>query len=250
LIHNVKLLNSDEKSYMPSTSIQNVYKRNPRTIRHKRFSLNENSIDADNIDVSFPFPHDFDNMKKYTDDIWQKTVSSDCDDQSIQVWEKQPEASKPTMAWSTSSSSLYVPPPRNSFYDDDIWSNMSGGNIFFPASGPSTSTKRLPTADSKNRTKKTFGLKTQNAPSTSTAIDSDDDLIKKRLSLSSLRNSLCRQKALENLNNGNVAQSSAFPSDSSDDFLQVIISFLIFFNFQSSTCLIYCYNYLIPLPDN
>ncbi|KAL7041942.1 hypothetical protein ACKWTF_000966 [Chironomus riparius] len=225
LIHNVKLLNSDEKSYqMPSTSIQNVYKRNPRTIRHKRFSLNENSIDADNIDVSFPFPHDFDNMKKYTDDIWQKTVSSDCGDQSIQVWEKQPEASKPTMAWSTSSSSLYVPPPRNSFYDDEIWSNMSGGNIFFPASGPSTSsTKRLSTTtDSKNRTKKTFGLKSQNAPSTSTAIDSDDDLIKKRLSLSSLRNSLCRQKALENLNNGNVAQSSAFPSDSSDDFLQAL----------------------------
>lgn len=224
-----------------SSSIQNVYKRNPRTLRHKRFSLNENSIDADNIDISFPFPHDFDNMKKYTDDIWQKTVSSDCGDQSsIQVWEKQPDASKPTMAWSESStSSLYVP-PRRAFYDDDFWSDISGGNIFFPAStsaGPSTSsnsgssTKRLSTTDqNKNRSKKNFGIKTsQNVPSTS--IDSDDDLIKKRLSLSSLRNSLCRQKALENLNN-NAAQSSTFQTDSNDDFLQVVIIFILYYLFS------------------
>lgn len=202
--------------------MQSVYKSNPRTLRHKRFSLNENSIDADNLDVSFPFPNDFDNMKKYTDDIWQKTVSSDCGDQSIQVWEKQPETSKPSL-WSTSSSSLYVP-PRNSFYDDDIWS-MNGGNIFFPTSGPSTSSKRLSTNDSKNRSKKHLSMKLPQ-PSTSTTMDSDDELIKKRLSLSSLRNSLCRQKALENLNNGALAQSSAFPTDSSDDFLQVIIFYL------------------------
>jgi hypothetical protein len=222
----VKLLNNDDRNYnFPSTSSQSQsqsHSRRPpiRALSHKRYSLNnEVSTDADQIDVSFAFPHDFENMKRYTDDIWQKTVSSDCD-QSIQVWEKQPEANnKPN--WSTSSSLLYMPPRSVSCYDNDVWTSMAGGNIFFPAAGPSTSSRRPPISDTRSRAKKSSATKPQDV------MDSDDEFntIKKRLSLSSLRSSLCRQKALEN---GNAAHSSAFSIDSNDDFLQVFIIFLPF----------------------
>lgn len=230
LINNVKQLNSDDRNQIPSTST--CSKRPPRALGHKRYSLNENSIDADHIDVSFAFPHDFDNMKKYTDDIYNKTVSSDCD-QSIQIWGKQPEANRPSsLNWSTSSSSLYLPRGLPSCYENDVWTNITGGNIFFPTSSSSvTSSRRLSTTtvDSKNR-KNPVGNKSSNGnlnSATSNALDSDDDFntIKKRLSLSSLRSSLCRQKALENLNNGNAAHSSALLNDSNDDFLQVFIIF-------------------------
>lgn len=227
-------------SNFPSTSIassSSQSKRNPRIINnhHKRFSLNENSIDADNIDVSFAFPHDFD---KYSDDIWRKTVSSDCD-QSIPVWEKQPEPM--TNMWGASSSSGFYEPPRNThFYDNDIFS--SGGNFFFPTSGESsksTNSRRLTTADPKpSGRKKQYGSR---VPTTSSAAHESDDefqTIKKRLSLSSLRTSLCRQKALENLNNNinNNSEAAAASSSgngeisisgSNDDFLQVFI--ILFF---------------------
>lgn len=241
----MKLLNNDERrSYsnnFPSTSAASTShqnrRNNPRISNnhHKRFSLNENSIDADNMDVSFAFPHDFD---KYSDDIWRKTVSSDCD-QSIQVWEKQPE---PMASWGAASSRFYEPTARSArLFDDDIFS--TGGNYFFPTSGTSgastsSSARRLTTADSKpsNRSRKNHGTK---IPSMSNALDSDDEFqtIKKRLSLSSLRNSLCRQKALENLNNENnqgASSSSAnnpttsVISGSNDDFLQVFIILFYF----------------------
>lgn len=239
-------MNNDERrsygSNFPSTSTtastSHQSRRNPRISNnhHKRFSLNENSIDADNMDVSFAFPHDFD---KYSDDIWRKTVSSDCD-QSIQVWEKQPEA----MASWGASSRFYEPSSARSarLFDDDHDIFSTGGNYFFPTSGASTSSsaRRLTTADSKpsSNRRKQNGSK---IPSMSTALDSDDEFqtIKKRLSLSSLRNSLCRQKALENLNNENQGagsssnnpqpSSTSVISGSNDDFLQVFIIFSLLF---------------------
>lgn len=245
----VKLLNNDEKrnyssNNFPSTSnassTAHNSKRNPRVAsnnHHKRYSLNENSIDADNINVSFAFPHDFD---KYSENIWRKTVSSDCD-QSIAVWEKQPE----TMTnWEGRGSGIYEPAPRNSslFFDNDRDIFSTGENFFFPTSGgastswgASSSGRKLTTGESNS---KSSSRRKQSNKVNSTSIDSDDDFqtIKKRLSLSSLRNSLCRQRALENLNNENQNQSSTneninaimpvSSSGSSDDFLQVfIISF-------------------------
>lgn len=234
----MKFLNDDEKrnyslNNFPTTSTAHNSKQNPRikSNHHKRFSLNENSIDADNIDVSFAF-HDFD---KYSDDIWRKTVSSDCE-QSIAVWEKQPEA----MAnWGTGNG-IYEPAPRSSVFfenDRDIFS--TGGNFFYPTSssaatnnwGESSSARKLTTG---GETKASNRKKHHSNRGNSTSIDSDDELqtIKKRLSLSSLRNSLCRQKALENLNNENQNQSSTSGSNNnatvsvnSDDFLQVFIFF-------------------------
>lgn len=238
LIHNVKLLNNDErKNYannFPSTSTAaSSSKRNPRINNHKRFSL-ENSIDADvnNFDVSFAFPHEF---EKYSDDIWRKTVSSDCD-QSIPVWEKQPE---PNMTMWGTSSGFYEPPRNSHFYDNDIFS--TGGNFFFPTSGASTSTsRRLSAADTKpSSRRKQYGSRVPTTSNTtSVALESDDEFqtIKKRLSLSSLRTSLCRQKALENLNNNenqgagasvtggaSTSATGSGISGSNDDFLQVFM---------------------------
>lgn len=236
------MLNTDERrSYgnnFPSTSTaaassSSHSKRNPRIISNhqKRFSLNENNIDVDNIDVSFAFPHDFD---KYSDDIWRKTVSNDCD-QSIPVWEKQPEPM--TNVWGASGG-FYEPPRNTHFYDNDIFS--SGGNFFFPTPGASTSSgRRLTTADPKpSNRRKQYGSKFPTTNTPSVALDSDDEFqtIKKRLSLSSLRTSLCRQKALENLNNENQGGAAASSSNngatsgisgSNDDFLQVLI--ILFF---------------------
>lgn len=227
-------MNNDERrtygNNFPSTSTASTssshIKRNPRIINnhHKRYSLNENSIDVDNIDVSFSFPHDFD---KYSDDIWRKTVSSDCD-QSIPVWEKQPEPM--TNMWSNTSG-FYEPSRNSPFFDNDIFS--SGSNIFFPTSGVSTSSARRLADPKPSNRRKQYGSR---VPTTTATLDSDDEFqtIKKRLSLSSLRTSLCRQKALENLNNNNnnntnceveAASGSRINSGisgSSEDFLQVL----------------------------
>lgn len=199
----------------------------------------ENSIDAEDLDLalSLAFPSDMDNMKKYTDDIWRKTLSSDCDP-SIPVWEKQPEVNKtPAIVWPSTSTHGLFGAPKNHYYGDDIWSNMSGENIFFPTSAPtpstSSSTRRLPLPTDVKHRKKIPGSKTQAAPSTS-AVDIDDEFnnMKKRLSLSSLRTSLCRQKAVENLNNGNAAHAcSSSALDDDDDFLEVFISLRFFFLF-------------------
>lgn len=233
------MLNTDERrSYgnnFPSTSnasssaaavIAHHSRRNPRIANnhHKRFSLNENSIDGDNIDVSFAFPHDFD---KYSDDIWRKTVSSDCDQSAIPVWEKQPEPS-----WGAASSGFYEPSGRSARLFDDDHELFSTGNFFFPTSGASSSSvigngRRLPTGDkSHSNRRKHHGNRISSVAST--ALDSDDEFqtIKKRLSLSSLRNSLCRP--CENLNNENQGATGSsvnpnVPSGSNDDFLQVII---------------------------
>jgi hypothetical protein len=254
----VKLLNNDEKRNYPSNNFPSTSnasstaqnsKRNARVTsnHHKRFSLNENSIDSDNIDVSFAFPHDFD---KYSDDIWRKTVSSECD-QSIAVWEKQPES---MASWGAiGGSGIYEPAPRNSSLylenDRDIFS--TGENFFYPTSGASSSWgasssgRKLTTNDSTTRgssRRKHHGNKVN-----STSVDSDDEFqtIKKRLSLSSLRNSLCRQRALENLNNNNNdnqnqsganennnATVSVNAGSSNDDFLQVFIIFSFSFHFR------------------
>lgn len=230
---------TQSSSASPSSSSSTVTGQNRHRKYHKRFSLNENFIDGDNIDVSFAFPHDFD---KYSDDIWRKTVSSDCD-QSIHVWEKQPEPS-----WGASSR-FYEPIPRIApVYDDEHVDNdifSTGGNFFFPtpssggnvASTSSSSgvTRRLTSGDFKkiNRRKNHYGSKIPSMTNATATLDSDEELqtINKRLSLSALRNSLCRQKALENLNNENqgAASSSAAISGSNDDFLQVFISFNLLF---------------------
>lgn len=223
-MQNVKLLNNDVNNDMiPSTSSN---KRHQRSTSHKRMSFNdnnENSIDAD-IDLAL-FPSDMDNMKKYTDDIWRKTLSSDCDPSS-QVWEKQRETNKtPAIVWPSTSSHGLFGAPKNHFFSEDIWSNVPGGNIFFPASAPSISAlsnaKKL-SEDVKHR-KKNPGNKSLMVPATS-SLDIDDDFnhMKKRLSLSSLRTSLCRQRAVENLNNGNAAHAfSSSALDADNDFLEV-----------------------------
>ena len=234
-MQNVKLLNKDSNNdlnMIPSTSSN---KRHQRSLSYKQMSFNdknENSIDADDVELalSLAFPNDMDNMKKYTDDIWRKTLSSDCDP-SIQVWDKQSEANKtPAIVWPSTSSHGLFNAPKNHYYGDDIWSNVPGGNIFFPTSAPSTSTLtnvKKPSVDVKHR-KKIPGNKTLMVPSTS-SIDIDDDFnhMKKRLSLSSLRTSLCRQRALENLNNGNAAHAFSTEIDADDDFLEV--DFVIFY---------------------
>lgn len=170
--------------------------------------------------LSLAFPNDMENMKKYTDDIWRKTLSSDCDS-SIQVWEKQPEANKtPAIVWPSTSSHGLFSTPKNHFYTNDIWANMSGGNIFFPTAAasalPPLITKR--TTGEKNRVRVA-----SMAPSTSSTVEIDDDFnhMKKRLSLSSLRTSLCRQKGFENLNNGSTEACKGSTIDPDDDFLQV-----------------------------
>lgn len=236
-MHNVKLLNHDannDLNMMPSTSSHN--KRHQRSLSHKQMfhnDRNEISIDADDMDIalSLAFPNNMDNMNKYKDDIWRKTLSSDCDP-SISVWEKQPEVNKtptPAIIWPSTSSHGLFGSPKNHYYGDDIWS-MSGGNIFFPTSAPTTSSashiKRV-SNEVKHR-KKIPGNKATTTsmlvPSTS-SLEMDDDFnhMKKRLSLSSLRTSLCRQKAVENLNNGNAAHAcSSSALDNDDDFLEVV----------------------------
>lgn len=242
-MHNVKLLNNEannDLNMIPSTSSHNANKRHQRSLSHKRISLQdnaENSIDADDLDLalSLAFPSDMDNMKKYTDDIWRKTLSSDCDS-SIPVWEKQPEVNKtPAIVWPSTSTHGLFSAPKNHYYGDDIWS-MSGGNIFFPTSAPapstSSSTRRLPLPNDVKHRKKVPGSKVAPSPS---FVDIDDEFnhMKKRLSLSSLRTSLCRQKAVENLNNGNAAHASSSALDADDDFLEVLILFsFVFFEVE------------------
>lgn len=239
-MQNVKLFsdesNKDLTPLMPSNSRH--HHNHAKSLSNKRMSFNENSIDADDIDmaVSLAFPQDLDNMK---DDIWRRTLSSDCD--RLEVWEKQPEANKtPSIVWPSTST-------RHHYYGgDDIWSNLSSGtNIFFPSTPASTSVKQLP-VDSKNaqqklgNRKKSGSSKLLMTPSAS-SIEIDEDFnnhIKKRLSLSALRNSLCRQKGLENLNNGQVAQARASGARGTDDeFLQVL--FFHDFKFVSEFKLVY-----------
>jgi hypothetical protein len=210
----------------------------------KRFSLNENSIDADsstnNDHISITFPNYFDNLKKFTDkSSWQKAIHNDCNQSvplasssssssSFPVWQKQPETSKPStsMEWST----FYRPPRSNSFYDDNIWASniLEGENFFYPTSGSTSNVNNIQFAPSnavpevKTRTKKKSHNKSY---VNSSILDSDDDFstIKKRLSLSSLRNSLCKQKALENLNNENVA------TNFDEDVFQVLMIYCLYY---------------------
>lgn len=212
---------NNDLNMIPSSSSS---RRHQKSLSHNRMSFNdknENSIDAEDLDLalSMAFPNDMDNMKKYTDDIWRKTLSSDCDSDSNKT---------PSIVWPSSQGLFGAPRP---YCSDDIWSNVPGGNIFFPTSAPSTSAlsnvKKIST-DVKHR-KKSPGNKSVIVPSTS-SIDFDDDFnnMKKRLSLSSLRTSLCRQRAVENLNNGNAPLAfSSSPLDPDDDFLEVDYSCLL-----------------------
>lgn len=204
---------STSSSLMPS-------RRSQRPSSQKRLLMNENSIDADEMDLALTlaFPSNMGNMKKYTDEIWRETLSSDCDSPSISIWEKQPETQTPAIVWPSTSTHGLCSPPKNHFYGEDIWPNVMAGNIFFPTSAPSSSSINKPSAEVKHR-KKTSNVK----PSTSD-FDEDFNNMKKRLSLSSLRTSLCRQRAVENLNNGNAANASSSRTNASDDdFLQVLL---------------------------
>jgi hypothetical protein len=126
----------------------------------------------------------------------------------------------PSIVWpSTSRSDLFgsksqAKPSRGQ--NEDIWSNIIGNNVnvnvFFPT--PSTSRlsplclpkkssldqvrprKMLDDQHHHHRSKKTKPLYV--CPND---FDEFDSISKKRLSLSALRNSLCRQQAVENLNN-------------------------------------------------
>lgn len=239
-IQEVKLLskdNSDTKA-LPSTSSGTYTKpssHSRRSLKNKKLSLNENnenSIDADDsldLELALNFPKD---MEKYTDDIWRKTLS-DCDPSIHTPWEKQPEVNKtPSIVWPSTSSDEMYSPMRSQFFPD-FW---SGGNIFFPTStAPSTSSstaaataRNSSVSDLKHQRKVPIG-KSSTATTTGTVDDDDFNSIKKRLSLSSLRSSLCRQKGNESMN---IARTSASDDDDDDvDFLQVLISFSLIFCF-------------------
>lgn len=225
--------NSDTIAQQPSTSSGTYSKPSShsrqRLVKNKKLSLtekNENSIDADDnldLELALNFPKD---MEKYTDDIWRKTLS-DCDPSIHTPWEKQPEINKtPSIIWPSTSSDEYNP-MRSQFFPD-FW---SGGNIFFPtnvAAGPSTAT--VSSGNARNANSSVSDLKHQrkvpiSKSTTTTATVDDDDFnsIKKRLSLSSLRSSLCRQKGNESMN---IAQVNTSDDDDDVDFLQVLIIFL------------------------
>lgn len=255
----MKLLNNEainSNDFNASTSTHNLNNRLPKPQSHKSMSFqdkNENSIDAD-VDMAMvmAFPgsmsHGIDGMKEYTDNIWKKTLSTDCD--RLEVWEKQQETSKatPSIVWpATSTQGLQFHSPQSRYYNDDIWSNITGSNVFFPTTAPSTTSgatstiKRLPVdsngrkyqEEHQNRQQKFQGRKkitgvlakypTMSASAAATAAEieiEEYNHIKKRLSLSALRNTLCRQKAVENLNkNGHGLAAGS----ENDEFLQVFI---------------------------
>lgn len=219
----VKLLSKDNELTLPSTSTSSSQNKPPhsrRLVKNKKTSLNEkheNSIDADeNIDLELAlnFPKD---MEKYTDDIWRKTLSSDCDPSIHTPWEKQPEVNKtPSIVWPSTSSDELCSPMRSHMFND-FW---SGGNIFFPTNAPTTSTSsstsRITSDNLRNQRK---------VPLKNTEEDEFNN-IKKKLSLSSLRSSLCRPNVAESMN----SPPSTSALDDDDDFLQVYYIFFYYFN--------------------
>jgi hypothetical protein len=222
-IQEVKLLSKDNELTLPSTSSGSQSKppHNRRLVKNKKIPLNEkheNSIDADesiDLELALNFPKD---MEKYTDDIWRKTLSSDCDPSIHTPWEKQPEVNKtPSIVWpSTSSDEIYNPMRSHLF--PDFW---SGGNIFFPTNAPttstaSTSTSRITSDSIRNQRK---------VPLNKNSEEDDFNNMKKKLSLSSLRSSLCRPNVAESTNS-QANTTSALDDD--DDFLQVFYNFILF----------------------
>ena len=269
LFNNEAINNNDFSS---STSTHNLNNRLPKPLSHKSMSFqdnNENSIDAD-VDLAMTFPdsmsNDIDGMKEYTDNIWKKTL---CD--RLEAW-GQPKVSRatPSIVWpTTSTQELQFHSPQTRYYNDDIWSNITGTNVFFPTTAPSTTSgatstiKRLPVDSNgrkyqeehqsrqqkfQGRKKITGGIAKYPTLSSSAAeIEIEEyNHIKKRLSLSALRNTLCRQKAVENLNkNGHGLAAGS----ETDEFLQVLIFlcdglfyFIIFFSFFLKIIVIFEFN--------
>lgn len=223
---------SSDTRALPSTSSGTYNKPSShsrqRLMKNKKLSLtenNENSIDADDsldLELALNFPKD---MEKYTDDIWRKTLS-DCDPSIHTPWEKQPEINKtPSIVWPSTSSDEIYNSMKTQFFPD-FW---SGGNIFFPtnvAAGPSTSAAAAANARNSSVSDLKYQRKVPISKSTTTSATADDDdfnNIKKRLSLSSLRSSLCRQK-----DSMHITQASTSDDDDDVDFLQVLIIFLCF----------------------
>lgn len=281
----MKLLNNEainSNDFNASTSTHNLNNRLPKPLSHKSMSFqdkNENSIDAD-VDMAMvmAFPgsmsHGIDGMKEYTDNIWKKTLSTDCD--RLEVWEKQPEVSKatPSIVWpATSTQGLQFHSPQTRYYNDDIWSNITGSNVFFPTTAPSTTSgatstiKRLPVdsngrkyhEEHQNRQQKFQGRKkitgglakyptmSSSAAATAAEIEIEEyNHIKKRLSLSALRNTLCRQKAVENLNKN--GHGLAVGSET-DEFLQVFILLCHDLHHSIIFLMLYFYPFLIILPE-
>lgn len=243
-IQEVKLLSKDSGDLaLPSTSSGTYTK--PSTQSHMRRSLksakqplhdnHENSIDADDsldLELALNFPKE---LEKYTDDIWRKTLS-DCDPSIHTPWEKQPEVNKtPSIVWPSSSSADEMYNPMRSQFFPDFWT--TGGNIFFPTPNAGASTSSSTSAavrnssDLRNQRKVPIGGK-----STANSADEDDfSNIKKRLSLSSLRSSLCRQQKGGN-ESVNIARTSTSDDDDDDvDLLQVLIIISIFY-FRRVAC--------------
>ena len=170
----------------------------------------------------------------------------------------------PSIVWPSNSSSAIFntpksskPPLRQSAYNESLWQNVVGTNVFFPTSPTAgisgvtmnSGVKRLSGESPKkahedhfyrqkvqNR-KKYGGVKVSGAEkSISSSMDNGDldneayNNCKDRLSLNALRNTLCRQKGVENLNNDEMARLSGVTSG--DDFLQVYFYLLLYyFNF-------------------
>lgn len=230
----VKPLDNINKDMM--TKLNNNFGSSMQKIKDK---LAENNIDNEGVNAlddltnGIGTSEDYRNMKKYTDDLWNQTLSTEAND----YWEGA--RAMPSIVWPTTSSSCLFNSSKGhskpstsrqaNVKNDDIWSNIIGNNVnvnvFFPASTSSTaalssaaqqSPKKLPLDTRQRRTSDDSShhhhrvLKTpnrkkikNNSPFNVSEFEDFDNITKKRLSLTALRNTLCRQKAVENLNNNN-----------------------------------------------
>lgn len=237
----------------------NQYKPGTSKESHKRqnltFADGENSIDNDISTFN-----DIDRMKEYTDNIWKRTLATSSGNP---VWHSSELSHQaPSIVWpSNSTSSIFntpkssKPPLRQSGYNENLWKNVVGTNVFFPTSptsGMPGTTSGLPmstgvrrySGDSpkkgndehyyrqKLQNRKKYG-RSQSGDKASNSTNSDLDTesynnCKTQLSLNALRNKLFRQKGVENLNNDEMARlaGNEQPDGQGEDFIQVC--FLVF----------------------
>lgn len=218
------------------------------TMQKIKDKLAENNIDnegvnaLDDLTSGIGSTDGYGNMKKYTDDLWNRTLSTDANDYL------EGARAMPSIVWpSTSSSCLFNSPSKNhskpstsrqQAQNDDIWSNICNNvNVFFPAASTGPANQQSPrklTMDN-NRPRRSTDvdllhhhhrmLKNPNRKKikqNSNVSEFDDfDNISKRLSLNALRNTLCRQKAVENLNN-NSNDNRLNKTTEIDDYLMQV----------------------------
>lgn len=243
--------------------------KNDKKLRHSQF---ERNIDNEGLNALDDFGSG--------GELWNQSI--DLLENPLFESSKESRKPMPSIVWpSTSSANLFgsqkqSQKPTSSVRHDrsqneDIWSNIIGNNVNVNVFFPTPSTSRLsplmlPKKSSldirpspkktsiddrdqhhhhrnqQNRNKKTKPLYV--CPND---FDDFDSISKKRLSLSALRNSLCRQKAIENLNNENRQNNS---SEIDDNIIQVgFLWFLLlcFFWFLWFSNVFFCFSFrLVP----